>query len=390
MTVVTKALAVLGLCCLGAATAHAQAPADPSEAHPFVAEFHTGSNDPLGRFGLALAYDKGGRFSAGLGLGLDSIDRELVMGASLFGRARLLRLGSFTLDTGAILSRGGHQTTHIYPSSFSTAESFTWTWSPEYRLTGTLGVGVIGRRWSLRLEGGLGYRLNRPTCTYEGSRVGVSGDCHSPLLPAEYHPNDPPDRFSTTFSLTLGYRLGVEDDAAGAESQAHPAYRSPSKAQSLSAWSTALPVLLGGTLISLATSNRSDNVTLPVMGGLSLGLGLSLGPSVGYAYAGESVRGWGVGALRVLGYGLGTVFIYGSLMTQAAEYHDRSDVVTYGVVGLTLFGASLASSMYDLIAVPKAAERTNAKNGLTNLSVLPVPIAGPSSVGPGLALGGQF
>ena len=304
LTVVRKALAVWGLCCLGAATAHAQSPADPSEAHPFVAEFHTGSNDPLGRFGLALAYDKGGRFSAGLGLGVDSIHRKLVLGTSLFGRLRLLRAGNFILDTGAILSRGGQQNRSSY--GFYESDTERWTMSPEYRLTGTLGVGLVGRRWSLRFESGLGYGLNRPTCTYEGSGTEFSGDCNSPHIPSEYRFIKQPDRLSTTFSLALGYRLGVEDEASAMESRSE--YRSPDKARRLSLLSTALPVLFGGAMISLAYSNRSNNVTLPVMGGLSLGLGLSLGPSVGYAYAGESLRGWGVGALRVLGYGLGTIF----------------------------------------------------------------------------------
>jgi hypothetical protein len=388
----TVTATLMGLCWSWATPAQAQVPAQPAtEAHPLVAEFHTGLADPLGRFGLALAYDRGGRFSAGLGLGLDSINRELVMGASLFGRMRLLRLGNFTLDTGAILSRGGHQTSRTYSSpNAAQADSLTWTWSPDYRLTGTLGVGLIGQRWSLRLEGGLGYRLNHPTCTYEGLRTEFQGDCNSRDIPNEYHSSSPPDRLAVSFSLALGYRLGVEDEVAGADSHASPGYRSPNKALRLSAWSTALPIALGGAMLSLAYSNRSDNVTLPVIGALGLGLGLSFGPSIGYAYAGEPLRAWGLGALRALGYGFGSIFIFGAAMTGACEDCDQSGAGTYALVGVTLFGTSLISSIYDIVAAPKAAQRANARHGLSNLSLLPVPIAGSKSVGPGIALGGQF
>jgi hypothetical protein len=390
----SAAAALLGIYCFWTSPAlaqmQAQAPSAPStsEAHPFVAEIHTGLNDPLGQLGLALVYDRGGRFSGGLGLGLGSVGDHVPVTASLFGRARLLRLGIFSLDTGAILSRGNYRASRTYsPPAAADEDHMVWEWSPDYRLTGTLAAGLVGRRWSLRVEGGLAYHLNRPTCGYSGFATWFQGDCDSQYIPDAYHFSREPGRISASLSLTLGYRMGVDDDPVATQASTNPDYRSPGKAQRLAAWSTAVPVLLGLTMLKLGLNNQSDALTIgafPVMG-----LGISFGPSIGYAYAGENFRGWGMGIVRALVFGAGALMLRGS--TSRVECENCGVVQFWSqVFGYSLMGLAALSTVYDLFTVHKAARRTNAACGLTNVSLLPAPIAGSKSVGPGLALAGQF
>jgi hypothetical protein len=386
---------ILGLCWLWATPALAQAQAQPepaqstSQDHPFVTEVHTGLNDPLGRFGLALVYDRGGRFSAGLGLGLSSTKGDTDVAASLFGRLRLLRLGIFNLDTGTILSRGSFESSHTYsPPAAHEDDHLTWTWRPDYRLTGTLAAELAGRRWSLRLEGGLAYHLNRPTCHYSGAGTWFEGDCQSEYIPEPYHFSREPGRISPSVSLTLGYRLGVQNESAVAQTNPNPEYRSPGRAQALSTWSTVIPVLLGMTVLELK-SNSPSRVT--AIGAVSvLGLGVSFGPSIGYGYAGEPFRGWGMGILRAALFGLGSASLLAATSKSNCEEDCSMVHGYYTIIGYSLMGLSAVSAAYDIFAVPKAAERANARHGLTNLSLLPMPIAGSKSVGPGIVLGGQF
>ena len=62
--------AIVGL----AARALAQEQADTQGGSMRVEE-HMGSGDPFGDYGMALVYDRGGRFSGGFGLGLYALKR---------------------------------------------------------------------------------------------------------------------------------------------------------------------------------------------------------------------------------------------------------------------------------------------------------------------------
>lgn len=380
---------LLGLSCLWATPALAQTqdqntPAQSlSEVHPFVTEIHTGLHDPLGQLGLALVYDPGGRLVAGFGLGLDSTSGKSVLAASLFGRMRLLRQGIFSLDAGGILSRGSYQTSRTYsPPSRELDDELTWTWNPDYRLTGTVAAELAGRRWSLRLEGGVAYHINDPTCTYANFR----GDCNSQNVPEAYHFSREPGRISPSVSLTLGYRLGVGDKPAITQVTPRPEFRSPSTAQSLSTWSTAIPVLLGLTLLKADDQSGFSTISAVSL----LGLGISFGPSIGYGYADEYLRGVGMGMLRATLFGLGSYALVAATSKSNCEEDCAMVHGYYSLIGYSLIGVSAISAAYDIIAVPKAAERTNARHRHSQFSVLPVPIAGPNSVGPGLALAGRF
>ena len=124
---------------------------------------------------------------------------------------------------------------------------------------------------------------------------------------------------------------------------------------------------------------------------MTLGLGLSLGPSIGYAYAGENLRGWGLGLLRAAAVGVGSVAIFvagiDSSCDDCTQSSSASEAETLGVVLIT---AALVSAVYDVVTAPNAARRANARLGLTNLSLAPMAIPARASTSPGLALVGQF
>ena len=357
--VVAIAAVLLGTCCPAVARAQTQ-PA--SDGIPVVVEAHLGWNDPLGTYGLAFVYDSGGTFSGGLGVGLNSLKGDTLPPLGLFGRARLLRWGWGSLGVGAALSRDHYS---------SDQSDGVWYWNPSYRATGTAAAELTNRRWSLRFEAGLGYLLN----SYDWCGPSFSlGACSSP-----------PGRLVPSLTATVGYRFGVSD--AYLESAAGEfTYKSPSTAFRLSALSTVVPVLVGATMLGFAHDD-----TVAVGGFVTLGLGLSLGPTIGYAYAGENLRGWGLGLLRAVAVGVGSVAIFtagiDSSCDDCTKSSSASEEETLGVVLIT---AALVSAVYDVVTAPNAARRANTRHGLTNLSLVPVPIPGRASTNPGLSLVGQF
>jgi len=68
---------------------------------PIVLEAHSGWNGPVGYGGLALVYDRGERFSAGFGLGIDSSTMHSLPPIEVFARMRALRSGPFSLGLAA-------------------------------------------------------------------------------------------------------------------------------------------------------------------------------------------------------------------------------------------------------------------------------------------------
>ena len=357
--VVAIAAVLLGTCCPALARAQTQ---PGSNGIPIVIEAHLGWNEPLGTYGLALVYDRGGTFSGGVGVGLNSLKSDTLPPLGLFGRARLLRWGWGSLGVGAALSRDHYS---------SDRSEDVWYWNPSYRATGTAAAELTNRRWSLRFEAGLGYLLN--SYSEHGAYYGSPSSDSSP------------GRLVPSLTATVGYRFGVSD--AYLESAAGEfTYKSPSTAFRLSALSTLVPVLVGATMLAFAHDD-----TVAVGGLVTLGLGLGLGPSIGYAYAGENLRGWGLGLLRAAAIGVGSAAIIGagisSSCDECTESSSASEAETLGVVLIT---AALVSAVYDVVTAPNAARRANTRHGLTNLSLVPVPIPGRASTSPGLSLIGQF
>lgn len=338
---------VLGACWTNAVAAEEEAgPTTPS----WLIEQHVGLDDPLGVYGLALVHDRGNWFSAGVGVGLDSVQGSALVTASLFQRTRLVRKGGFALDVGAIFSRGGYSAERRYePPHFYGSDTVTWTWIPDYRLTATLGLAVDKRHWSLRFEPGLAYHFTRPSCRYATYDVDYAGSCDSPAIPAPYHFGRPPGTIAPSLSITFGYRLGVEDrEVSGLAS-----YRSPETALKLSFLSTTIPTMVGVTLLRLWISSYHEHNDAVLAGGLvGLGLGMGLGPAVGYAYSGQHVRGVGVAVLRLLGVGVGVVTLYAMGVS--------GDGGGGAILGVGMLAAAVVSTIYDVGTSAKAARRHNA------------------------------
>jgi hypothetical protein len=193
---------------------------------------------------------------------------------------------------------------------------------------------------------------------------------------------------STPSDSTHGLAGGNPDGGPGASSVSNwNDYRSPTMARRLSGWFTLGPVLGGLTMVVVAA--QGDHNTPIFIAGLSnVVFGLTLGPSVGYAYSGEHGRGWGIGALRLI------ALVAGTLGVVAASFciMDCQDKDTTGpaVFEVTLLAGIVSSAIYDIVKAPDAARRSNVRHSLTNLSL--VPVVAPSGPAPhhGLALAGRF
>ncbi|HEX7597311.1 MAG TPA: hypothetical protein VF518_03790 [Polyangia bacterium] len=378
-------LAVLGFC------PRAQAQEAPTGS-PIVLEMHGAWHGPVGYGGLSLVYDRGERFAAGFGLGIDSEMMRSLPPVEVFGRMRALRAGPFSLGLAATVSRGHYEARRTYdrPSDYRDPQVvMTWSWQPGYRATGALAAELAGRQWSLRMELGVGFLLNKPTC--HSYQLSFSGDCNSPEIPEPYHFSVEPGRVAPSLTASIGYRFGLSDPEApppGSSAAIESVYRSPNTALQLSLFSTLGSVVAGAALLGTAGRNSSD---MNIAGYALMGLGISFGPAIGYSYAGESLRGWGIGLLRLAGFTGGSIVLFVSAMESSCdECHATSSTNDKEAVGLLLFGAVAASAIYDIVTAPNAARRSNARHGLTNVALVPVVVPGGVATSHGLALAGKF
>jgi len=372
--------ALAGLC--GPAVAHAEDQV-LSQVSAIQVEEHVGWGHPFGAFGLSLAYDDRSTFSGGFGLGLDSPKSHNLPPLGVFGRARLLRWGRASLGVGVALSREVIKYEQFVGQNWS-----SWNWIPAYRATGTLGAEFAGDAWSLRLDAGIGYLLNGAACSgLDSLGNNVSGSCGSSQIPADLRSASQDARLIPTLTVTLGYRFPAVSWTSPPPVDVGPVYRSPGTAMHLSMWSTLLPALAGSFMLGLGIA-RSNDTALVIGGFASLALAVSFGPSVGYTYAGESLRGWGTGAVRLIGIGLGTLELFSGLRT--SSHTSQDDPRGPQSLGFFLITVATVSAIHDVIAAPAAAQRTNARNGLTNLSLAPTAIPGRGAASPGMSLMGRF
>jgi hypothetical protein len=267
---------------------------------------------------MALAYDRGARFSGGFGVGLYSIKGAQLPPLGIFGRLRLLRWEWGSLGVGVTLSRNVG-----YRQRFVGADWVNWSWIPAYRATGTLGAELARWGWSFRLDAGLGYLLRGPNCTATDTLGNtVSGDCDSSQFSAAVRNASESGRVIPSLTATIGYRFMVPTGASPAVADTAPDAKSPDKALHLSLWSTLVPVLAGTAMLGLGM-DHDRNVPLAIAGATTLALGISFGPSIGFAYSDESLRAWGVGALRLAGIVLGTAeFIWGGQVSEQTSKND--------------------------------------------------------------------
>ncbi len=215
--------------------------------------------------------------------------------------------------------------------------------------------------------------------------VAVKG--HLPRLALVYDAADTSSAGSTPAPKSKTQSHQADPQLAGGEFE----YKSPSTALTLSLLSTLVPVVVGTITFTFwwDSHHNASSQSLLFAGAAGVGLGLSFGPSIGYAYSGEHFRGWGMGFLRLLGVG-GVVL--GSVGAYASAWSSNSGGITsaWVLLGAVSLIAVVVSAVYDIATAPRAARRANEQHGLTNLSLVPVPIPGRSSTSPGLALVGQF
>jgi hypothetical protein len=103
------------------------------------------------------------------------------------------------------------------------------------------------------------------------------------------------------------------------------------------------------------------------------------------------LRGWGIGLLRLAGFGVGSlVFVASALASSCDECHATSSTNNEETIGLLLVGAVAASAFHDIVTSPNAARRTNASHGLSNVALVPVVVPGGVATSHGLALAGRF
>lgn len=131
--------------------------------------------------------------------------------------------------------------------------------------------------------------------------------------------------------------------------------KSPGRAQALSLGGTLLPIAAG--IVVLATRPRGDpetgepaDETFDVVGGILIGLGAGVGPSLGHFYAHE--LGWVVPRVLV-GGGLG-------LVAAGSDLETGGPLALLGITAVTIMAAR------DIGTAPAAARRYNARKlGLT-------------------------
>jgi hypothetical protein len=357
---------------------------------PLVLEIHGGWGDPIGYGGLALVYDPGQLFSAGVGLGFDASPAYSLPALGVFGRMRVLHYGPVALGMAVTMSRGHSATTRTYdrpPAEHYYTDTMRWTWDPAYRATAALAAELAGNRWSLRLEVGAAFLLNNPKCTYND---GYTGDCNSPEVPEPYHFTIEPGRVTPSVTATVGYRFGARDPGSENAAPVDNAYRFPNTALQLSVFSTLGLSALGTGFLILNEKDGHHGDWMQVTGIAALVLGLAVGPSVGHIYAGEDGHAAGMALGRVSAAGVGLVLLV-SALANMGDCESCSNSLGPGMVPALLLGLAIPISIiYDLVDAPRAARRSNTRHGLTNLSLAPVVIPGRTLPGHGLALTGQF
>lgn len=181
-------------------------------------------------------------------------------------------------------------------------------------------------------------------------------------------------------------RAPVSPPARGSAPATHASYRYPGTAAGLAFAFSVGPLALGAVLVS---EGRAEGI---LAGYAVASLGLGIGASTGHFYSGEVGHGALTAGLRLFGFGAGGLMVISAWASRASEYPRTSvaDAWTEAGMGLGLIAASLGLAIYDMVDAPRAARRTNTRNGLTNLGLAPLlGTRGPAAMR-GLALQAHF
>lgn len=382
MAAVTRHLVVLlvagGIC--------ARAQAKESDGSPFVLEAGGGWQGPIGYGGLALVYDRRGILSGGFGVGVDKEIAKFFPPVGVFGRVRALTRGPFSLGLAATLSRGHYTSARTYNHPPYTPVDMGWSWEPGYRLTGAVAVELAGRRWSLRVDGGVGYLLNQPRCEYSTSIDYYNGSCDSPSIPAPYHFSTQPGRVLPLVTTALGYRFGVEDREADG-SPAIELHRSPSTALLIPLLSTAGSLALGGGLL-YASQGHSGSVQNAAV--VALTLGLTIAPATGHLYANEPGRALLTTTIRAAAGAL-AIWAYADSIPKDCSPGECSNGLGGGGFVLAFLFALVVpvTALSDIADAPRAANRANEVHS-HDLGLAPFVARGGPAPSRGMALAGRF
>lgn len=372
---VVVALLALGAFASRAAGASEVPARAPSAPFPLVLELQTGWQGPLGDAALSLSFDRGGRFSAGAGVGFEEGIPNALPALGIFGRARLLRVGPVWLGAAATFSRVHAEVDRRYqrpPAGAYATDRLHWSWEPGYRVSGALTAELAGARWSLRVESGAGYLLNQPRCSFDN---GVSyGSCSDP--PAAYRFAVQPGRVMPSVTASVGYRFGVD---------LPPTEKSPRTAVTLAALATVVPLVAGAVIASKAHGGTQE------FGWVAMGAGIVLGPSTGDVYAGAYERAAGLAVARGIGLAAGSYLLLASTIRSSdcqGSACETSVPGQFAAWALLLSVPVLAG--YEIIDSPASARRANARGGLVDLGLLPTVATTGAAPGRGLALAGRF
>jgi hypothetical protein len=301
----------------------------------------------------------------------------------IFGRVRAVDWGWGSVGAGLTLSRE-----HDSYDETIGSHDISWWWNPAYRATASLGVEVYTDGLSLRLEGGLGYLLNTPQCSdfVASPESLVAGPCDSPRFSATVRDESSHGRVIPSLTATIGYRLPWPGHAAEVAPVSY-GYKDPDRAGRLSRWSTLGAAAAGAVLVAAGIATNDGK--LGTAGGGVMALGLAYGPSVGYVYAGEPIRGLGMGTLRALGLVVGTFAIGAGITPYDSDHPSSPDHPAPMALGACLIAASIASTIYDVVRAPNAARRTNESNALVDVALVPT-VGATTSSPAGAALVGRF
>jgi hypothetical protein len=188
------------------------APAPPTP-RPFVPALRLelgGSLDgPLGSGAVDVTYAPLRWLSLGAGIGLDGGQSRNYVRYGAFARGHLLRRGPLVAGPVLTASMGsGRDREEVYQRPQYTPDHLTFHWDKAFRLDAGVGAELRGHGFSLRLEAGVGYVLDAPTCSYTTEATVFVGACNAPQIPSYYHFSIEPGRVASYVSLTVGAETG--------------------------------------------------------------------------------------------------------------------------------------------------------------------------------------
>jgi hypothetical protein len=218
---------------------------------------------PLGQGAVDAVFSPRPWLSVGGGVGIVAdTDAAKAPRYGIFARANLLRRGPFAAGPVLTLSAGERTRVETYQRPQYAADHIRYHWNSAYRLDAGLGAEAHGHGFGIRLEAGMGYIVNAPTCLYNSEVTGFMGSCDAPEIPSYYHFAVEPGRVAPYVSLAVA--ADAPDAALSTNTAAEPRPTTPSgratDARTDAAWAapTALTQPRGSftvTLYELALPN---------------------------------------------------------------------------------------------------------------------------------------